>query len=113
MQTELGKIKEIALCFLYLEPEINEDFSYCVQHPFINSNPMIFSLKSGIKSYNIMNREELDEVIDILEGYINKAQDVYEIFEMLRKADKRTFFYYIKDYLSEEDYGELLNNYIL
>ena len=111
-ESNLEQIKDVALQFLYLEPEPNPTFSFVVAHPFFDSP--IFPILQENKRYKYINilssTEELEEARQYLKQKIQNASDVYQILQMIRKADKRTFFKYIQRYLSVEEYGQLLRD---
>ena len=109
-ETNLDKIKEIAIDFLYLKVEPTPEFPMFLMHPFF-STPVVNipDENDDLTLINILDsKENLDKARKIYKENIMLCDNVFQIIMAMRDADKRTFFMYIKDYLSNEDFSKLL-----
>ena len=109
VETNLEKIKETAIAFLYLKPEFNEDYPFIVIHPFIGNNP--YPVPNGKGSYDFLDiskEENLEKLYEQLRKVIENAPTVRKLFLLVTQSHRRTFFQYINSYLSQKDYGEIL-----
>lgn len=106
MKTNLDKVKEVAIMFLYLEPTYKE-IPIFVAHPFFDS-----SFLMDYETHNMYNIFEDTDIFNknrmFMEKLIKKETSLYSIIIMICKPYQLTFFKYIKDYLSEEDFSKLL-----
>ena len=114
--TDLEVCKEIAKGLLYVDIEKPEgDSSFwpmILSHPFYNScivydqsDGQIFSFVNDdgeVIEYNLHKANEL-----ILEQ-IKKAQNIYHLLMLINKPYRIFFFDMVREYLSDEDYGECL-----
>lgn len=109
-QTNLELIKEKAIVFLYIEPEINKELPIFVLHPFFD-NRNFFIPANKLEEGTFIDIFESDENLriarDLLKSRINSAKNPFQIIYMIRDADKRTFFKFIMDYLDDKDFGEI------
>ena len=93
MKTDLQRCKEIAIDFLHLDAEPTE-IPLIVSHPFFDSP--FCSVKR--------------EIVNIFEEKIlNGCNCISDIFYMMRAPYRMTYFKYIKEYLDEKDFAEMLN----
>lgn len=106
MKTDLQRCKEIAIDFLHLDAEPTE-IPLIVSHPFFDSP--FCSVKREI--VNIFeSKENLKKVMDFYEEKIlNGCNCISDIFYMMRAPYRMTYFKYIKEYLDEKDFAEMLN----
>lgn len=106
MKTNLDKVKEVAIMFLYLEPTYKE-IPIFVAHPFFDSS--FFMDYETHDMYNIFEDTYIfDKNRMFMEKLIKKETSLYSIFIMIRKPYQLTFFKYVKEYLSEKDFAKLL-----
>lgn len=111
-ETDLNKVKEIAIVFLHLTPTMDETFPFFVVHPFFensinmipnknnNNVPQMFDIFKEPEKYNTL--------LMYMEHRIKSCKDVHSIFFMFRKSYRLIFFKYTKQYLSEKDFAEML-----
>jgi len=106
IETNLEKIKNVAIIFLYQEIETTE-FPFIVLHPFFSSP---FQYING-KMINILDDPlALSQIREEIEEWIRNAKDVEKVFYLIRKPYHLTFLKYIKKDLSDEDFSRLLGH---
>ena len=105
INTQLDKVKEIAIAFLYL------DITPCgyglVQHPYFESE--IVNSDNG--SINILEDPKGREYI--FQKYIQKINNIQSYIEfscLIRKSYLLTFLKYTKDYISIDDMSKFLSD---
>lgn len=110
-QTNLKEIKKVAIAFLYIPVERTK-FPFLVQHPIFESNTQSYKDENNnLEIVDILESEEnLNKIIKKVEYQINNAKNLLTIYLIIRKSYRLTFFKYIKDYLSEKDFAELLED---
>ena len=108
MKTNLDKIKEIAIMFLYLDPTYTDiKLPIFISHPFFESS--ILMDYETHEMYNIFeNKEMFEKNRTMMKELIKKDKSAQSIFLMIRKPYQLTFFKYVKEYLSEKDFAKLL-----
>ena len=92
VETNLEKIKETAIAFLYIQPEFNETFPFLVLHPFIGNNP--YPVPTGKGSYDFLDitkEENLNTLIDKLRQVILDTPTVHKLFLLITQSHRRTF----------------------
>lgn len=109
METNLAKVKEVAIDFLHLPIEENDKIPGFLLHPFFETRLFPLTDENGDTEFiDIMASDEnYEKAVKSWEKAISEATSVHLILMMMRNADKRTFFMYIKDYLSEKDFSIL------
>lgn len=101
----LKEIKEIAEAFLYLDIE-ESSIPGLIIHPFFES---AYVMVDGIGLVNITESEgNLQLAREKIQRIIEKAESVRGIVSMIRKPDRLTFLKYIKEYLDNATFSELL-----
>jgi hypothetical protein len=105
--TDLSAVKEMAVNFLYQDITPTEFSPAVVIHPVFESG--IQCPKQTGQIANIMEDEKAltmmqKEVTELIEA----QETVLNVYEIIRSPYHLTFFKYIKDYLSKEDYARLL-----
>ena len=108
MKTNLDKIKDVAISFLYLEPKYKDiKFPMFIAHPFFDSC-FLMDYKTN-SMYNIFEQTKIfEENRKFIKNIIQKECSVQIIFQMICKPYRLTFFKYIQEYLSDKDFAELL-----
>lgn len=80
-----------------------------VKHPFTDSGYALVSAKEGVPSFeNIMTEDGFEKWRKEKEIRIEKAKSASEIFFYVTKPYCLTFFKYVQEYLSEEDFAKTL-----
>lgn len=104
-KTNMEYCKSVALDFLHTEIE-QTTIPTIVLHPFFDSSVVLFdsTLFDITKNTNAKNK-----IIIQYELKINKAENVKEIFHMLRAPYRMQYFSFICDYLNEKDFAEMLS----
>lgn len=110
-ETDLGKIKKVAIDFLHLPIEENEQIPIFLLHPFFETRMVPVKIDGKTEFLDILESKENEKTaIKFYEELISRADSVNKILMMVRTADKRTFFQYISPYLSEKDFGNMWRN---
>jgi len=105
--TSLEAVKDMAINFLYMDIEETKFSPLVIMHPIFES--AYIGVKGCEFSINILESESnLERATSFIEERINESKTVREVFFIIRKSYRYTFFKYIKDYLNEEDFAELL-----
>ena len=105
--TDLAAVKSTALSFLYLDVEPTKLAPVVVMHP-IFENGIVF-LKGENAPGNILEDEEvLEKARQIVREEINDAKDAMQVYGIIRKSYRLTFFKHVAEYLSINDYSKLL-----
>lgn len=110
-ETNIEAIKKVAMSFLLLDPEINEQFPFIVNHPFITNNP--FPIPNKGKSCDLVDvslQENRARIIRYLTSIVLDCHTTVEIMLLVAKGYRRVFFKYINTYLSKQDYASLLRD---
>jgi hypothetical protein len=104
--TNLEKVKEIIKTFANMRPiPKNEIF---VQHTFLDTRFVYNENKELVDVF--AKKEHFEHYKKVLHRNIDKSPDVMRLFLHITKPYKMLCFKYVCDYLSEQDYGELLKN---
>ena len=108
MTTDLNMVKDVAITFLYLEPQYKDDkFKMFIAHPFFDSSFLMdYETKSMYHIFEDTDTFEKNRVF--LKHMIKKETSVKNLFYMICQPYRLTFFKYINQYLSEQDFSELL-----
>ena len=104
-ETNLNKVKHIAISLLYLEIKTDPIFSFICYHPFINS-PYGLNQNKKIVDYT-KNHAALSFWRKEREKEINNSS-LAQIYNMIDTRYKLTFLKHTKDYLSKKDFSILL-----
>lgn len=104
MKSDLNKIKEMAIGFLNLEI-YETDFPFIISHPFFSS-PYI-SYNNEIVNF-IEKPEIYNSILEECTARIRRAKTIDHIIIMIQKNYRLAFLKYIKEYLSEKDFGYYL-----
>ena len=106
--TDLDSVKKIALTYLYLDVEVVPEFPLITTHPIIENVIFPMGKNSDFHLVNIMeSKENLQVVRNLYENIFNKAEDVFSVFNRIRKQYKLTFLRDTKQYLSSKDFANL------
>ena len=106
MITDLNQCKEIAISFLYIEPKPMKEFPIFIDHPVFETSVLA---DSNMNMFNIF--EEPDKYMALLKVYeqrIQKCSSVASLMGIIRKNYRIVYFKYIINYLSTQDYAEVL-----
>ncbi len=109
--TNLKKIIEIAISFLYLE--LKPTGIYCfVTHPFTQS-VAVANMDRNTTRYllDLNNPDDYDIWISQMKKRFENITNISELFLYLTKPYILTFLKYIKPYLSQDDFSMLLSNH--
>jgi hypothetical protein len=106
-KTDLKAVKAVALSLLYVEPERDKNIAEIIHHPFLDSWGV--QVGEGLEFIEYMkSKEDLEKarktVSEIFDGFDN----VLSYFVLVNKPYSLILFKFVKDYLSEIDYAEML-----
>lgn len=110
MKTDLEEVKKVAIQFLYLDPErVGEFGDLFVTHPYITS-AFLYLVKEGQMFNLFQDKERFDKWKLEMKENINRQKDLFAILMFITNPYKLTFFKYVNEYLSEEDFAKTLIN---
>ena len=106
-ETDLEKVREVTILLaraVSVEPD--ERFGFIVQHPFTNSI-MVSDFTDRSKILNLLEEKDSEKWLNGLSEYIRKC-DIPTILCFLNNPWCLTWLDFVKDYLSDKDFAELL-----
>lgn len=107
MKTDLQAIKDKAIALLYIEPEPIPELPIFLTHPYFESRTIV--LPNSNKFIDIIeNSEALQIARDDLQAKINSVDSAERVFMFLRTQYRLTLFKYTNQYMSPEDFKEVL-----
>ena len=112
MNSDLEKIREIAISFLYLDINFDERIPFIVHHPFTNSSVGSIKENGKLELVDLSIEENKNKWRKQFEQIINESS-LTQLFIMMNKPYRLTFLKYIMPYISKEDCGIILNTYWL
>ena len=100
--------KQIALGFLHTPITENQFSPITVDHPIFETALMMNPVTKEL--VNILeNEESLNNIISKMEEKIERATSYEELFLIVRKSYRFTFFKFIKDELTEKEFSRFLS----
>lgn len=109
-KSNLDYVKEVAKSFLYVEIEKTEFSPMIVIHPFFDSGIVGGTVNKKNEFFNIVeNDDDLQYVRLQFKKNIEQCDSVYQVFNLIRKPYRITFFKYVHDELSIYDHSKLLS----
>lgn len=107
MKTDLQSIKDKAIALLYIEPEPIPELPIFLTHPYFESRATV--LPSSNKFVDIIEDSEALQIArDDLQAKINSVDSAESVFVFLRPQYRLTLFKYTNQYMSSEDFEEVL-----
>lgn len=95
--TDIHKVKEIAKDFLYIEISTTDYSPIVVMHPFFESGIIPYKIDDEFKVLNIAeNKKDLQFILLQMEKKIDQLGQVHQIFQLIRKSYRLTFYRNIK-----------------
>lgn len=109
-QSNLESIKSVAKAFLYIDVDETEVSPIVVQHPiFENGIQVLQQPDYSTKLINILeDKNGLEALRQKILNRIDNAENVWEVYMIIRKSYRLTFIKYVYQYLSIEDMSKLL-----
>lgn len=107
MKTDLQSIKDKAIALLYIEPEPIPELPFLVRHPYFQNNVTVLP-KSQTLVDIIQDKEALKKVTELMREQIENCSSVMKIFMLLLPQYRLTFFKFVNEYLSDEDFKDML-----
>lgn len=107
MKTDLQAIKDKAIALLYIEPESVPELPIFLTHPYFESRATV--LPNSNKFVDIIEDSEALQIArDDLQAKINSVDSAERVFMFLRTQYRLTLFKYTNQYMSPEDFKEVL-----
>lgn len=109
--TDMDNVLEVALTFLYLDPQ-PLDIPLFVAHPFFNS-PLfpVPSENGGTKMANVLDDEgSMQQVREHFEKKLQGCKNVHKILYYLQKQYRLVFLQHVRNFLSNEDFSKALGS---
>lgn len=107
-KSDLKQIKTIAISFLY-QPIMETEYSpLIIIHPIFESAFITIKKNNSYQLVNLLEDDNFNIAIKEYSNLINKCETVFSVYMIIRKSYKLTFLKYIKDYLSINDFSNLL-----
>lgn len=105
--TDLVKVKDKAIMFVYLEPKPKPSVEFLIDYPYLDT--MFGVLKCNGKMFNVYNDKDDFELwrVEMVER-IQSAKKVMDILVYMCKPYRLTFFKHIQGYLGVKDFTEIL-----
>lgn len=112
-ETDLNKVKDMAITILYTEPEPVESIPIFLTHPFFETRGVAIRGENGepVLIDILESKDNFKKVIDFYENMILGFNDVSDIFLLIRDNYDLTLLKYTKDYLSMRDFCKLFGEY--
>ena len=107
-ETNLDKVKEIALCFLYQDIVETELSPLAIIHPIFESAYQPVLTDHGTNIVDVMDSKNLQTVTEQFAERIQKSKTLDTVYMLIRKSYRMTFLKHVKDYLSLKDMSRLL-----
>lgn len=107
METSLKAIKGVAIDLLWLKPEPVPELPFLVRHPYFQNNVTVLPHSNQLIDI-IQDEEALQKVSKLMQEQIEKSKSVMKIFMLLLPQYRLTFFKYVNQYLSDEDFKDML-----
>ena len=118
METNLRGVKEMAKLLLEYPIKAAGTFmgDFFLQHPVFRDRIVSIPCEKteenpvGLQMIDILLPENQEKVRQLYRGVIEKQKTAMGIFMIINKPYSGSFFKYVKDYLNNEDYTEILES---
>lgn len=108
-QSNLDDIKSMAITFLYIDVTETEMSPIVVQHPIFENGIQALKVDEEMELVNILeNNDNLELVRQQVKHMIMDAENIWEVYMIIRKSYRLTFIKHIYQYLSVQDMSKLL-----
>lgn len=106
--TDIDKVRSVAIAFAYLPMEPNEKIPFFVSHPFIDTSITVISTKDGQEMINVLEEDGEKRFIESIVDRLKNTNTLTGFLLLLNKSYRFTFLDHIKGYLSNDDLGVCL-----
>lgn len=112
--TDIDMIKRASMLFLEMPIEVDKNFDFICHHPFIKDTYTVVPCEKtkenpvGVEMMDVRVPEKLEIVKEHFSKAINNCNKASDFFIIINKPYSGIFFKIIKEYLSIEDYTNLL-----
>lgn len=101
--TDIDKVRSVAITFAYLPIEANSKIPFFVSHPFIDSSMTILPGKNGPELVNLLEGDGEERFKSKIVQILKKTETVAGFLLMISKPYLFTFLDHIKYYLNNKD----------
>lgn len=107
-ETNINKMKRMAECFLYIEPEAVSSVPFLVQHPIFESNPVVIPSDGGIEAVDVLeDHAGLARLRQLYRTQIEDCTQPFHLYIFIRKSYRLCYLRHCKPYLSKADFSRL------
>lgn len=106
-KTDLNAVKDIAKAFLYMEIGETAFSPMVVQHPIFESG-IQYSKETGEMLDITNNEDNLEKIRQEYKAQFDICNNATEVYILVRRSYHLTFLKFIKEYLSKEEFCDLL-----
>ncbi len=111
-ETDLASVKSIAIALLYLDIELTPMSPMIVTHPFFEGGISVIRNEQGeFEPVNLLeNPEALEAKRQEIKEDIEKSDNLWHIYNLIRKPYVFAFLKFAGQYLSKDDLSEMLGD---
>jgi hypothetical protein len=107
-ETNLKKIKEVAISLVYTDLHIDEQIDFFCHHPFFQTTST-YNPKTG-EFYDLKDEKELSKARNMINEQISETNNFWEIQMMVQKPYLPVLFKYCEKFLNQQDYADALTH---
>ena len=94
--TDIDKVRSVAIAFAYLPMEPNEKIPFFVSHPFIDTSITVISTKDGQEMINVLEEDGEKRFIESIVDRLKNTNTLTGFLLLLNKSYRFTFLDHIK-----------------
>lgn len=106
--TNIDKVRDLAITFAHLPIEPNEEVTFLVSHPFVNTSITVIPTKDGQEIVNVLEEDGEERFRAAIIDRIKKTNNLAGFLMLLSKSYRFAFLDHIQSYLSDDDLGMYL-----
>ncbi len=101
--TDINKVRSLAITFAHLPIEANEKIPFLVSHPFIDTSVTMLPGENGPELVNLLENDGEERFKKEIVQRLKETDTIAGFIMMVSKSYRFTFLDHIKGYLSNED----------
>ena len=101
--TDINKVRSLAIPFAHLPIEANEKIPFLVSHPFIDTSVTMLPGENGPELVNLLENDGEERFKKEIVQRLKETDTIAGFIMMVSKSYRFTFLDHIKGYLSNED----------
>ena len=101
--TDINKVRNLAITFAHLPIEANEKIPFLVSHPFIDTSVTMLPGENGPELVNLLENDGEERFKKEIVQRLKETDTIARFIMMVSKSYRFTFLDHIKGYLSNED----------